>query len=266
MGVFLYNIFIYPIEMLVEFIYMFFDKGFGNPGLSIAGISIVINILALPLYNIANTLQKKERDVRMKMQSGIQRIKEAFKGDEQYMMLSTYYRQNHYHPAYALRSSVSLLIQVPFFIAAYHYLSNLEQLQGSSFAFITDLGSSDGLLTLGGFTINLLPILMTVINIIAGMIYTKGFPLRDKVQLYGMAGLFLVLLYTSPAGLVLYWTLNNVFSLVKNIFYKFKNPLKVLYVVAVVGTLSLGIAILKAIPDLRIYNRIILVAGSLLSG
>lgn len=248
--------------MIVQFIYFFFEKGFHNPGLSIAAISVAINLIALPLYNIANALQEKERDVRIKMQGGIQRIKDAFKGDEQYMMLSTYYRQNNYHPTYVLRSSVTLLIQVPFFIAAYHFLSNLEQLQGESFALISDLGSPDALLNIGSITLNFLPILMTVINIIAGIIYTKGFPLRDKIQLYGMAGLFLVLLYTSPAGLVLYWTLNNSFSLIKNIFYKFKNPLKMLYIITVIGTIGLATALWIAIPNLKIYNRIILCIGT----
>lgn len=58
---------------------------------------------------------------------------------------------------------------------------------------------------------------MTVINIVSGMIYTRGMPLKSKIQLYGMALVFLVLLYGSPSGLVFYWTLNNVFSLIKNI-------------------------------------------------
>ncbi|MHC6201912.1 hypothetical protein ACYULU_01805 [Breznakiellaceae bacterium SP9] len=75
----------------------------------------------------------------------------------------------------------------------------------------------------GGNRINVLPILMTAINCISGTIYTKGFPLRDKLQLYGMALVFLVLLYNSPAALVLYWTLNNIFSLVKNSLQKIKN-------------------------------------------
>ena len=261
MGTFLYNILVYPIEMIVEFVYGFFDKGFTNVGLSIAAISVIVNLLALPLYNIAESLQKKERDVRIRLQPGITRIKSAFKGDEQYMMLSTFYRQNNYHPAYALRSSISLIIQVPFFIAAYHFLSNLEQLQGQSFAFIPNLGSPDGLLSLGGISLNLLPIIMTIINIIAGAIYTKGFPLRDKVQLYAMAGLFLVLLYTSPAGLVLYWTLNNVFSLVKNIFYKFNNPLKVFYFVAVFGSMGMVIALMIGHPDFNTAKKILLIGG-----
>ena len=56
------------------------------------------------------------------------------------------------------------------------------------------------------------------------MIYTRGMPLKSKIQLYGMALIFLVLLYDSPAGLVFYWTLNNLFSLGKNILSKLKRP------------------------------------------
>ena len=41
---------------------------------------------------------------------------------------------------------------------------------------------------------------------------------------------FLFFLYTSPSGLVFYWTLNNLFSLVKTIFYKLKHPREVLAV------------------------------------
>ena len=71
---------------------------------------------------------------------------------------------------------------------------------------IADLGAPDGLLTIDGLTLHALPILMTAVNFISSAIYTKGFPLKDKLQLYLMALLFLVLLYDSPSGLVLYWT------------------------------------------------------------
>jgi len=103
-----------------------------------------------------------------------------------------------------------------------------------------DLGAPDALLSIGGMSINLLPILMTLVNIVSSAIYLKGFPLKTKIQLYGMAIFFLVFLYTSPAGLVFYWTLNNVFSLVKTIFYKLKNPRKVLNILAAI----LGLVVL----------------------
>ena len=63
---------------------------------------------------------------------------------------------------------------------------------------------------------------MTLINIVSIVIYTRGAPLKEKLQLGAMALIFLVLLYDSPSGLVIYWTMNNVFSLVKNILYGFK--------------------------------------------
>ena len=261
MGSFLYTVVIYPIELIVELLFVFFYKAFDSTGFAIAGISIMISLLSLPLYHIADQLQKKERDMRVIMQPGIQRIKSTFKGDEQYMILSTFYRQNHYHPAFSLRSSVSLLIQVPFFIAAFQFLTHLHHLQGESFLFIKDLGQPDQMLSLGPVSINLLPVMMTLINIAAGAIYTKGFPLRDKVQLYGMAGLFLVLLYQSPAGLVFYWTLNNVFSLVKNIFYKLKNPLKVLYFSAVAASIGFTVVVLSVKTHFPLAKQLVLYAG-----
>ena len=261
MGSLVYTVIVYPIELLVELLFVFFYKAFDSTGFAIAGISLMISLLSLPLYHIADQLQKKERDIRIQLQSGIQRIKSTFKGDEQYMILSTFYRQHHYHPAYALRSSVSLLIQVPFFIAAYQFLSHLPHLQGESFLFIKDLGQPDHMFMLGSLPINILPLVMTLINIAAGAIYTKGFPLRDKVQLYGMAGLFLILLYQSPAGLVFYWTLNNVFSLVKNIFYKMKHPLKVLYGTAVVASVGLTVAILAIKSNFPLSKQLVLFAG-----
>ncbi|MCL2186300.1 MAG: YidC/Oxa1 family membrane protein insertase, partial [Treponema sp.] len=154
------------------------------------------------------------------------KIKRAFKGDEQYMILKTFYRQNHYHPIYALRSSFGLLIQVPFFIAAYQFISHLELLNGVSFYFIKDLSSPDALFSINGFKINILPIAMTLITCVSNFIYTKGLPVKEKVQLYSMAALFLILLYNSPSALVLYWTMNNVFSLFKNIYYRVKSKYK----------------------------------------
>ena len=230
----LYTIIISPLEHIIEFIYSLFFFVAKNPGLAIIGVSVGVTLFCLPLYAVAEKWQQRERDIQQKLKPKVDKIKKVFKGDEQYMILSTYYRQNNYHPIYALRSSFGLLIQIPFFIAAYNFLSHLQSLNGVSFLFIKDLGTPDGLIKIGNFSINFLPILMTLINCIAGAVYTKGLPVKEKLQLYGMALVFLVLLYTSPAGLVLYWTMNNVFSLVKNIYYKTKNPLKNFYKTIVV--------------------------------
>lgn len=227
-----YNLIIAPIETIIDWVFNFITIKFSTFGIigAVCGVSIVINFLALPLYNIADSLQEKERKTIKSLEPRIKRIKKAFKGNEQFMMLSTYYKENDYHPLYVLRSSLSILIEIPFFIAAYHYLSNCEALKNASFWIFKDLGSPDGLLHIGNFPIHILPVIMTLINFVSGAIYTKEAPLREKIQLYIVAALFLVLLYNSPSGLVIYWILNNLFSLVKNVVMKMKNPGKILHI------------------------------------
>lgn len=170
---FLYQIIIIPITTLLEVFYLFFNKVLDNPGLSIIGLSFVITICTLPLYLIVEKWQEEERKIQEILKPRIERIKNAFKGNEQYMILSTFYKQNHYHPIMALRSSFSLLIQIPFFIAAYNFISNLTVLRGHSFLFIKDFGAPDALFSIGSFAINILPIAMTLINCISGIIYSN---------------------------------------------------------------------------------------------
>ena len=216
----LYYLIIYPIELVIEICFYLINNISSNPGIAIIGVSIVINILLLPLYRRADSIQAEERDKQSEMKRWVEHIRSTFKGDEKVMLLSAYYRKKDYHPFYALRSSISLLLQIPFFIAAYHFLSNLSILNKASFLFIDNLGLPDGLISVGNVSINLLPILMTLINCISALVYTKGAPIKDNIQIYILAGLFLILLYPSPSGLVLYWTMNNIFSLVKNIVLK----------------------------------------------
>ena len=256
----LYLLIIYPLYQIIEFCYTLSEGILRSPGLAIAGVSLAVSFLCLPLYVIAERWQETERQTQARLKPGIDRIKKAFKGDEQYMILSTFYRQNHYHPMMALRSSISLLIQIPFFIAAYQFLSKLPALQGRSFFFIRDLGAQDALFHIGSFPVNVLPVAMTVINIIAGAIYTKGHPLKEKLQIYIMAFFFLVFLYTSPSGLVFYWTLNNLFSLVKNVFYKLKKPLRALYFCLLAGVILADIYLIF-FHDGFIYRRLSVVAA-----
>ena len=213
----LYTLIIYPIELLFEIVFSVIFKQSGNVVISIIILSLVFNLVVLPLYRRADSIQEEAREKEIKLAPVIKHIKESFKGDERFMILQTYYRQNDYSPMNVLKSSVSLLLQIPFFIAAYRMLSGCNILTGAAAGPIKDLSQPDGLLVIGGLAINILPIVMTLVNIISGVIYGKGLPLKSKMQMYLIAAVFLVFLYNSPSGLVFYWTLNNVFSLVKNI-------------------------------------------------
>lgn len=217
---FLYLIFIAPIEVCMGAVFEACHALTGSYGLSLIGVSIVVSTAVLPFYNKVETWQEAERDIKMRMAPREAMIRRAFKGQERFAMLQTLYRQSGYSPLMSLRSSLGVMLQIPFFIAAYQLISNMQILNGQSFGIIRNLGAPDALLTIGGMSINVLPILMTAVNLLSAFIYTKGLSVRDKIQLYGIAGLFLVLLYNSPAALTFYWLMNNVYSLVKNLVEK----------------------------------------------
>ncbi len=227
-----------PLKLTFEIIFSMAFRITQSEGYAIILMSLAINFLVLPLYRCADSMQERARAKEAELSAGIKHIKKTFKGDERMMMLQTYYKQNQYSPLSALSGSVSLLLEIPFFIAAYQFLSSATVLSGASFGIFKDFGAPDAMFQIGSFTVNVLPIIMTIFNIIASVLFLKGAPLQSKIQLYAMAAFFLVFLYESPSGLVFYWTLNNLFSLVKTIFYKLKNPRKVLTILSsVVGLL-----------------------------
>ena len=224
MGDILYAIIIKPLELIFELIFAVSYEAVPNPAVNLIIMSLAINILVLPLYRRADVIQMETRKREEEISPVTGYIKRVFKGDERVMMLQAFYKIAGYNPLSSLKSIISLLLQIPFFIAAYQFLSHLPMLKGQSMGSIKDLAQPDGLITLGGLTVNLLPIFMTVINIASSVVYTKGQPLKDKIVPFLSAAIFLVLLYNSPSGLVFYWTFNNVFSLVKNLVYKTIDP------------------------------------------
>ncbi len=235
----IYYLTIRPLEILFETVFFMVYRWIGKPFATLFALSLIVNILVYPLYKRADKLQSEQREREKAMESRISHIKKTFKGDEKVMMIQAYYRICDYKPVYALRGVSSLFLQIPFFIAAFRFLSGVSVLRGmpsillgfihnpsGPVYLINDLGAPDGALHLMGHNINFLPILMTVINIVSGTVYSKGHPRKEKIQLYVTALVFLVLLYNSPAGLVVYWTFNNLFSLLKNTVQKIFESIK----------------------------------------
>ncbi|NCC59842.1 MAG: hypothetical protein EOM12_02680 [Verrucomicrobiae bacterium] len=205
-----------PIRLLFELIFGLAHEQLGSAGWAVLALSLVMNLLLLPLYRRTDAIQQAVQYKEHSLQDGVRHIKKTFTGKERMMMLQTYYRQNNYKQTDALRGSVSLVLEIPFFIAAYQFLSRLTLLHGTSFGPIGDLSAPDSLLRIAGYPVNVLPLLMTVFTILSTVIYTRKANLQSKIQLYAMAAFFLIFLYTSPSALLLYWTSNNLFSLVKN--------------------------------------------------
>lgn len=202
----------------------------------------------MPLYLRADSIQEEQRKTEARLASGVAHIKKTFKGDERMMMLQTYYRQNNYNPIYTLRSATSLLLQIPFFIAAYQFLSSNKELAGVSFGLINDLNKPDGLITVFGLSINILPFVMTAVNLISSFLYSNNMPKKTKIQLYLTALAFLVLLYNSPSGLLIYWTLNNVYSLIKTVVMKSKNKTLASYIAISITGIIAFLACIAFVP------------------
>lgn len=182
-------------------------------------LSCAVNVVMLPVYHAAEGWQEEERAAQSRMAARLAEIKSVYSGSERDMIVRGLYRLHGYHPVMGLRTCAGLLIQVPFFIAAFHLLNNLALLSGVSFMGIPNISRPDGLLSLGDARGNVLPFIMTAVNLLSASVYTKRLGLGEKRQLVLIAALFMVLLYTSSAALLLYWTCNNLFSLLKNSVY-----------------------------------------------
>lgn len=65
-----YNLFVATIEMVVDWVFTFFTIKFSSFGVigAIFGVSLVINFLALPIYNVADALQARRSAKRMEPQ------------------------------------------------------------------------------------------------------------------------------------------------------------------------------------------------------
>ena len=78
----LFFIFIQPLVLLIELIFTIMSRVSQNAGIAIVMVSVVINLLILPLYKRSDIMQERARDTEEKIQEGVKHIKKAFSGDE----------------------------------------------------------------------------------------------------------------------------------------------------------------------------------------
>ena len=217
---FFFSLCIAPFESVMRSVLMGAYAMADSWGASLILLSIAVNVALIPFYHLAETWQEAERAVQRAMAPKLTEIREVFAGRERYMYTRALYRLHGYSPVYALRASAGLLIQIPFFVAAYHLLNSEPALSGASWMFLADLSKPDALISFVGHQINLLPFVMTAANLVSAAVYTSRLTRRETIQLYGLAALFLVLLYPSSSALLIYWTCNNLFSIGKNLIYR----------------------------------------------
>lgn len=175
----------------------------GNWGWAIILTTIVIKAL---FYNLSARSYRSMGAMR-KVQPKLQALKDRYGDDKQQysQAIMALYKQEKINP---LGGCLPVLVQIPVFIALYYVLLNSVELRMAPFAlWITDLSAKD--------PYYVLPVLMGLSMFVQQKLSpAPPDPVQAKVMMF-MPIFFTVLFASFPAGLVLYWFVNNVLSILQ---------------------------------------------------
>jgi YidC/Oxa1 family membrane protein insertase len=189
----------------------------GNYGWAIILLTIIVRIPFIPLVNKSQKSMKKMQEIQPRMAE----VKEKYKKDPQRMQkeMMELYKTHKVNP---LGGCLPMLLQIPVFFALYKILLISIELRSAPFIlWIKDLSAPDTLFghiplaipLIGGFAIGPLPILMGITMVIQQkMTPTSLDPAQNKMMMF-MPVIFTFMFLNFASGLVLYWLMNNVFSI-----------------------------------------------------
>jgi len=175
-----------------------------NWGIAIIIITIIVKGAMYPLTKAQYTSMAKMRELQPKMQQ----LKERFGDDRQKMGQATMelYRKEKVNPA---GGCLPILIQMPIFLALYWVFLESVELRHAEFGlWLTDLSSKD--------PYYVLPVLMGISMFLMQKMtpMTVQDPMQQKMMQY-MPVVFTVFFFWFPSGLVLYWFISNVISIIQ---------------------------------------------------
>jgi YidC/Oxa1 family membrane protein insertase len=204
-----------PMLWLMDFLY----KQVGNFGVAILLTTVLVKLLFFPLANKSFESMSKMK----KLQPELKKLQERFKDDKprlQQAMMSLY-KKEKVNP---MAGCLPILIQIPVFFALYKVLLlNIEMRHAPFFGWITDLSAPDPTTVFNLFglipwtppaflMLGALPLAMGV-SMWVQMRLNPAPPDPIQQQVFAwMPVIFTFMLASFPAGLVLYWTWNNILS------------------------------------------------------
>ena len=199
-----------------------------NYGISIILLTILVKLLLIPLSKKGTESTAKMSALQPKMQE----IQQKYKDDPeaQNAAVAKLYKEEGINP---MGSCLPLLIQFPIFIGLYGLLNKDFSLRGAMFipGWISDLSIPETIFTLPfsipflGNKIHLLPILYTF-SMIFSMKITQSATTSSQgsgkgmmwFMTYGMPILFFFILYNAPSGLLIYWSMSNLLSIIQQVY------------------------------------------------
>jgi len=181
-------------------------------GWSIVVMTIIIKLLFWPLTAKAAQSQKRMQ----KIQAPLKELREKYKDNPQKMQKETMklFRENKVNPA---AGCLPILIQMPIFIGLFWMLRTASELRYAPFLWINDLSRPDTVAEVFGFPINILPLIMGA-TMFFQMRMTPAMASADAMQqkiFKLLPFVFLVFLYNFSSGLVLYWTVQNLLTILQ---------------------------------------------------
>ncbi|KGJ90884.1 YidC/Oxa1 family membrane protein insertase [Colwellia psychrerythraea] len=186
----------------------------GSYGLATILLSMLVSFLMTYPLRWANKIALREQEFQSVIAPQITKIQKESQGAEQHQRISALYARYSYHPIFATRLIIGVVIQLPVLVLTFFMFAHLEALNGQSFLFLKDLSQADNLLFGDG---NLLPFVMTAVNLVAAL-FIPNFSHKNMMQAVLVSILFFILLYDAKSVLLLFWTMNNIILLGRNIF------------------------------------------------
>ena len=218
--------FLAPLEKVLKWLLTVFYGLIPNYGVAIMLVTLAVKIILFPLT-------KKSSESTLRMQALAPKIKEIqtkYKDNSQKMNaeMAEFYKKEGYNP---LSGCLPMVIQIPIFFAMYNLFNNHFDLRGAMFipGWIPDLSVAEAIYNfpndfrlplLGWTAIRLLPFMYVASQLLYGMVTRtpdQGGNAQMKMMLYVMPVVFFFILYDVPSGLLIYWILSNVLTLVQQV-------------------------------------------------
>ena len=199
-----------PMFTLLQFMHDYI----GNWGWTIIFVTILIKLVLFPLSHKGMVSMNRLKELSPKVKA----IQEKYKNDKQKasMHMMELYKKEGANP---MGGCLPIILQIPVFFAIYRVLLNSIELKGAPWIlWVEDLGVMDPYF--------ILPILMGATMFLQQKITpnTMADPMQQKIfQLLPVVFTFFFLWF--PAGLTLYWFINNLFTIAQQYYVNtiFKN-------------------------------------------
>ena len=182
-------------------------------GIGIILLTVLVRLVFWPLTHKSTVSMRRMSEIQPKMKE----IREKFKDNPQRLQQETWalYRDNKVNP---MASCLPMLVQIPVFIALFTVLRSAVELRYAPFLWIADLSEPEnlfpGIFPFGG--LNILPILMAVtMGLQSALTPSTGDKQQQRMMMIMMPVMMLVMFYSFPSALSLYWTLSQVLSIVQ---------------------------------------------------